>query len=94
MGVRRGPGPLRNAGIGSPGCGRPDKAGRTSVSSLTQFTQSLVAKPQVIRVRPRFVRRIVSSLAVGSENLKTYDAPQLPLAPALVPAIAAFVLAQ
>jgi hypothetical protein len=27
VGVGRGPGPLRNAGIGSPGCGHPDKAG-------------------------------------------------------------------
>ncbi len=27
MGVGRGPGPLRNAAIGSPGCGHPDKAG-------------------------------------------------------------------
>jgi hypothetical protein len=32
--------------------------------------------------------------AERAQNLKTYDAPQLPLAPALVPAIAAFVLAQ
>jgi hypothetical protein len=27
VGVGRGPGPLRSAGIGSPGCGHPDKAG-------------------------------------------------------------------
>jgi transposase len=30
VGVGRGPGPLRNAGIGSPGCGHPDKAGRAA----------------------------------------------------------------
>jgi len=27
VGVGRGPGPLRNTGIGSPGCGHPDKDG-------------------------------------------------------------------
>jgi hypothetical protein len=33
VGVGRGPGPLRSAGIGSPGCGHPDKAGPAARAS-------------------------------------------------------------